>query len=534
MLQRKTQTAAFWRDQFEVSSEDLDFLYSLILDARTPKTTSELALALIQEYQRRETSRMETELSKGKIYQPNNSYEIGQKLVFPALDFAVGEIVGARSGENPEHGDFEVLEIQFEGNDETREFASQLQTPHRLNQGNGQGMSEDGTLLSAEEIHALYQDEIEESLLYALEEGPRSDEFVQVDGYWMLSDMLAEVHVGHLNIAEAMIEMQGKPLTTEELLTEIELDDDVSQPMQIISLNYGLSSDERFDRVGGNQEHLWYLTRLEPAEALEIPPLLRHRIPRYNRALLSVELLQLEWELDDEWGESGLGSDVPNVVPSTSFTLIYPHRHYGTLPLSSRTRSFFPSGEKGRSMVTVIDGRWGNRMTSWVVHEGRYVCGLKEWMDEHNLPVGAQITLERTNNPGEVVIDYRPRRMKREWSRFANVDLDADFGDGALTFEMNKVQITCEYDEHLIVSAEDAKALDSLHQRLEKSEVTLDDLVETLVPQLTKLSPQGTAHAKTVYSAVNMVRRCPPGPVFYSLISNRKFRDAGNGFFALE
>jgi hypothetical protein len=151
-------------------------------------------------------------------------------------------------------------------------------------------------------------------------------------------------------------------------------------------------------------------------------------------------------------------------------------------------------------------------------------------MEEHSLPVGAQVTLERTQNPGEVVVDYRPRRMKREWSRFATAESD----NLSIYFEMNKIQITCEYDDYLIVSADDTKQLDGLSQRIEKAGVTVDELVEQIVPELTKLSPQGTAHAKAVYSAVNMIWRCPPGPVFYALISNRRFRDTGSGFFALE
>ena len=530
MLQRKTQTAAFWRDQFEVTQDDLDFIHELVLDASSPLTTDRLALRLIEEYQRRETSRMESELSKGKIYQPDKLYEVGQTLVFPSMDFAVAEITAARPGENPEYGNFSVIEVKFTEGGAKREFASSLQTPHRLNQLNGQGIVEAGALLSGKEIYKLYQDEIEESLLYALEEGERHTEFVQVGDYWLLTDMLAEVHVGHLNIAEAMIEMQGRPLTSQEILKEIDVNADVTQPMQVISINHALGGDERFDRVGNGSDHLWYLKRLEPKDALEIPALLRLHTPRYNRALLSVELLQIEWELDDEWGESGIGSDVPSVVPSTSFALSYPHRRHGTLPLSSRTRSFFPSGSEGRSMVTIIDGRWGKRFTAWVVHGERYVTGMKEWMEEHNLPVGAQITLERTQKPGQVVIDFRPRRMKREWSRFATAPANSI----GITFEMNKVQITCEYDDYLIVSAEDTKQLDGLSQHAEKMGVTVDELVGQIVPELTKLSPQGTAHAKTVYSAVNMIWRCAPGPVFYALISNRRFRDAGGGFFALE
>ena len=47
MLQRQTQTAAFWRDQFEVSADDLEFLYNLLLDAQTTKTQTELATLLV-------------------------------------------------------------------------------------------------------------------------------------------------------------------------------------------------------------------------------------------------------------------------------------------------------------------------------------------------------------------------------------------------------------------------------------------------------------------------------------------------------
>jgi hypothetical protein len=529
VLQRRTQTAAFWRDQFEITDEDVEFYHDLILNATEPLTTDQLAIHVIEEYQRREISRMESELSKGTIYQPSQPYEIGQTLVFPAMDFVVGEVLDKRAGKNPEHGDFQVITVQIKGEEGAREFAAGLKTPHRLNQSSNMGIADERGLLSAQEIYDLYHEEIEESILFALEEGEHANEFVQVDGHWLLSNQLAEIHIGHRNIAEALIEMQGQPMSANEILRELDMDPEIAQAMQMISLNHALGLDERFDKVGRGADHLWFLSRLEPDEAVNVPPLLIPRVPRYNRALLSVELLQLEWELDDEWGESAVGSDVPNVVPSTSCLLIYPHRRYGTIPLSSRTRSFFPEAKDGRSLVTLIDGRWGNRHQCWVVHEGRYVSGLKKWMDEHNLPVGAQITLERTNKANEIVIDFRPRRMKREWSRFAQVDP----GKKNIKFEMNKVQITCEYDEHLIVSAEDEKALDQARLDLARQSPSVDELVAMVVPELTKLSPQGTAHAKTVYSAVNMFLRCPPGPVFYALISNRSFRDTGGGLFAL-
>jgi hypothetical protein len=531
VLQRPTQTAAFWRDHFEVTADDAEFLYQLLLEGQKPMRLEELASALITEYLRRENARIEQELGKGALYIPKQRYKVGQTVVFTSMEFAVGEVVDVRPGQNPEHGEFEVIKVQFGDKQKPREFAAALQSPHRLNQVNGDRLLHDDALLSAEEIYRLYQSDIEESLLFALEESDRSDSFVCVDGAWLLADMLAEVHIGHLNIAEAMIEMNAKPLSAHQLLGEVDLDSNVSATMRITSLNYALGKDERFARLNDSNGVLWFLRRMEPAEVQSVPMALRYRPVSYNRALLSVEMLQLEWELDDEWGESSLSTAVPSVVPSTSLMLIYPHRRHGTLPLSGRTRSFFPQAENGVTPVTLVDGRWGARYEGWVVHEGRYVAGLAKWMEDHQIPVGAYITIERSQSQAsnEVVVDFRTRRPKREWARIAQPDLDKV----VLNFEMNKVQVACEYDEMMIVAEQNPDALDELAQLVQQRGIDVSQIVAQVTPELIKLNPQGTVHAKSVYSAVNMILRTPPGPVFFALLSNRRFRDVGNGMFAL-
>jgi hypothetical protein len=529
VLQRPTQTAAFWRDQFEVGADDVEFLYQFLLDAQKPQKLSELALSLIDEYLRRENARIEQELTKGAVYAPKHRYQVGQTLAFPGLEFAVGAVTAVRPGQNPEHGDFEVIQVQFEGKGKPREFAAGLQTSHRLNQTNGERLVNDVSLLSADEIYKLYQSEVDEAMLYALEEGDRHEAFVEVGGSWLLKDMLAEVHVGHMNIAEALIEVQGRPLAAQELLNEADLDSNVSLAMRVLSLDHSLSADERFVRVRQGREIAWFLRRLLPPAVQTIPPLLRYRALGYNRSLLSVEMLQLEWELDDEWSEGGMRTEAPSLVPATSFTLTYPHRRHGTLPVSSRTRGFFPQSRDGISVITLVDGRWGTRYTGWVVHEGRYVVGLAKWMEDHQVPVGAFITLERTQTTGEIVVDYRTRRPKREWARIAHADLNHLL----LTFDMNKINVACEYDEHMIVAEHSGEELDQLRIGMDGAGVDVNELISNLTPELIKLNPQGTVHAKTVYSAVNIVRRMPPGPVFYALLVNRQLRDVGGGLFAM-
>lgn len=526
MLQRQTQTAAFWRDQFEVTPDDLEFLYHLLLDVQSPQKLSVLATALVEEYLRRENATVESKLAKGVAYLPGQHYEVGQQLVFPALEYAVGEVTSVRPGQNPEHGDFEVISVKFP--DREREFAANLRR-HRLNESNGGRAQEKRGQLSAAEIYNQYQTEIDESVLYGLEESDRSSDFVEVDGLWLLADMLVDIHVGYRNIAEAVIEVNAKPLTAEQLLAELDVEATVSPEILEISLNHALANDDRFDRIQSAGERLWFLRRLEPPELVNPPALLKYTPLQYNRALLSVEMLQIEWELDDEWGESSLSSELPRVVPSTVLTLTYPHRRYGTLPINGRTLNFFPTAQKGKSIVTLVDGRWGTRFNGWVVHEGRYVSGLAKWMEDHQLPVGAYVTLERATAANEVIVDYRTRRPKREWARMATADL----ANRRLRFEMNKVQVACEYDEYMIVAEENPEAINELRDLLQNNNVELSQIVEQIVPELTKLNPQGTVHAKSVYSAVNILRRSPPGPIFYALISNRRFRDVGNGFFAL-
>ena len=188
MLQRLTQTAAFWRDQFEVSSDDLDFLHDLLLDAQGPRSLTDLATQLVGEYLRRENARIENELGKGAVYSPKEQFTTGQKIVFPAQEFKVGEVASIRPGQNPEHGEFMVIAVKFDGGRQS-EYATGLSTPHRLSQVVGGGTLKSEDLLSADEIYKLYHSEIDQSVLYALEEGDRSNEFVQVESNWLLADM---------------------------------------------------------------------------------------------------------------------------------------------------------------------------------------------------------------------------------------------------------------------------------------------------------------------------------------------------------
>jgi hypothetical protein len=61
----------------------------------------------------------------------------------------------------------------------------------------------------------------------------------------------------------------------------------------------------------------------------------------------------------------------------------------------------------------------------------------------------------------------------------------------------------------------------------------LEKLMEDIGAELAALNPQGNIHAKTLYSTVNLVRRCPPDPIFARLVALPQFEHVGGLYWQL-
>ena len=525
VIQRKTQTASYWQEQVAVSRQDLDYLYDRILDAAKPIPTAVLAELLIDRHCRREEEMIQAELSKGPAYQPQDHYEVGAQLIFPALDYVLGTVVGTRPGRNPEYGDFTAIQVRFGDQAGFQEFASGLQGEHRLNRKEGGGEPlVDGAVIPSGELYELYGAFVQRKLVEALKV---QDGFICYKDQWFLRDMLAKVHMGHLNIVEALIDVKGAPLATADLLPELGLPAEIPSDIQILSLNCALEDDERFDNVGDSGRDVWYLRRLTPEPVTHPPARLVIKPVSYGRQEIDQELLLIEREIDDEGsGEEVMGPSRP--IYKTSITLIYPHWRIGTLPLTVRTRGLFPQATTHHTPVVLIDGQSGDKMQGWVVHKEQYVYGLKEWYNRYELPAGALVKLERTRDPRIITIDFEARRLKRLWLKVASVQ------EGRLVFQMSKLPVSCEYDEQMAIGEEDPAAVDSLRARMEARDESLFQLMVQIMPELIKLSPQGAVHAKAIYSGVNIVRRISPGPIFALLSVKPCFIPMGGGYWTFD
>jgi hypothetical protein len=525
VIQRKTQTAAYWQEDFAPSPKDLTYLYGLILDLAKPQDMATLAGALVERRCRQEEELIAAELGRGRLYQPRETYEIGEAILFPAMEFALGTVVDTRPGRNPNYGDFVVIKVQLEGEDEVREYASQLQGEHRLNRDDGgEGFMPGGDLLPPAELYEQYGDVVDERLSQALAD---HQDFVCFRDEWFLQDLLAPLELGHRNIAEALVEIKGMPLSPADIAGELDLPAEIPEETRIFSVNHELDADERFDNVGDSGRDIWYLRRLSPQAVTEPPARLKLEEVPYNRGDIAQELLLIEREIDDEGsGEEVMGPSRP--LYRTSLSLIYPHWRHGTLPLTVRTRGLFPASDNHHSPVVLVDGQSGERMQGWVVHGESYVYGLEDWYRRYELPVGAFIKLERTRDPRVITVGFEPRRLKRLWGRVAVAQ------GNKLAFQVRKLPIACEYDDHLTIEEDNPRTIDRLWERMSTRGESLLQIMLRIMPEMIKLSPQATVHAKSLYSAVNLLKRVPPGPIFALLSTEPCFMAMGGGYWTFD
>ncbi|HBG74333.1 MAG: hypothetical protein A2X25_13520 [Chloroflexi bacterium GWB2_49_20] len=511
----------YWKN-ISISKQDIDFINNFLFENETPRTARELVPLLIEERIHQEKqSVLSKQKERGKAYLPGQAYHVGEKLVFPKLDWQEGKVVGERPGVNPGIGEFVVLDVEFEGS-HVWQFAGCL-ADHKLNNTFETVKNDNDSGL--ENILKLYVHDIENKLIKALVE---EDGLVRIAGRWFPKALLIDISVGHLNLAEAVLdEADGKPLSTSAILKQIEMPGNMNSNLLEFSMNYALQEDKRFDEIGPAGEVLWCIERLEPEGVRKIPAQLDYSPIPYDKSVLSDEMLALELELDDEL--SDLNPDEANQAEIV-ISLAYPHWRAGTLPVSSRVNPFIPYAyESERIRFTLVDEKTNEEIPAWVVRKSRYVYGLKEFYERCGLIPGSLISIRKSKRPGIVFIDAKTHRPKKEWVRTVLVGRD-----GGIVFAMLKQNISADYNERMVAAVPDIDGLDVARDQFAKSKKSFEEGVTSIMRDLTKLNLQGHIHAQELYSAVNIVLRCPPAPLFSLLSTMDNFNHVGDLHFRLE
>jgi hypothetical protein len=510
-----------WGEAFALNETDLEFINTLLLDEGAPIESERLAVAVIRERVQNDAKRRARLNPDDTIYLPRHSYRVGQNLVFPLLGFARGSVIAVRPGENPEAGPFEVVRVKTEGGD--REFASRLEN-HKLNtiplevlMGGGERSPED-----------ILQ-EHSGTILGALEERLAKDpEIAKIADRWFPRSLLVEISSGHLNLAEAVLDVAGGgPLPTSALLEHVELPKDVDPRLAAFSLEHALYQDERFEEVGPAGEMAWFLKRLEPPEVMFPPRRLAFEPSSARTAELSPPLQELVRELNDEWSPA---EEAAPEADEVSMILPFPHWRVGTLPLNNRLAGIFPHAHQAtRIRFEFVDAETDERFPGWVVVPFRYVYGLADWYPKKGLLPGGILRVRKGDTPGEIVLDAATRRPVREWIRTATAS-----PNNRLTFTMQKQAVAVEYDELSVIAVDDPAAVDELWLRISDQKTPLEALVADVFRELAKLNPQSTVHARTLFGAANVVRRLPPAPVFAELMARPYYSHVGDLYYRFD
>jgi hypothetical protein len=188
----------------------------------------------------------------------------------------------------------------------------------------------------------------------------------------------------------------------------------------------------------------------------------------------------------------------------------------------------FPTAYRApRIRFTFIDAEHGEEIPGWVVRQGGYVYGLKSWIEDHDIMTGSYITVERTDDPGKVRIGFDSRSPRKEWVRTARVE------GNRLHFEETQREIGAGYDELMVIDVADPIGVDELWEDVGKRDVPLEQIMLDIGRELASLMPQGNIHAKTMYSAVNLLRRCPPGPIIARLDQMIGFEHVGGPYWRM-
>jgi hypothetical protein len=511
----------YWHD-YKFTNQDLEFLYNHLLEIELPQTAEELSKALI-------SNRIEKEIqlllnhkpSEGLRYQPGDTYKVSDILVFPKLGLKKGTVTGSRKSNNPNMPTFDVLTVDF-GENVSRLFASGLQD-HELNQP--LKVDENDPAFKPEAVFEQYGETITQIVTDNLES---VEDLVRIAGRWFPRALLVDINVGHLNLVEAVLDMSGGgPLPTRSLMEQIELPTDVNSKLTEFSLNLALEEDERFDEVGPAGETLWFLHKLEPDGVREPPITLRYSgnsLPSepVDEALVTQLINNVIDELEPDSGKV----DKPGQV---TISLIYPHWRAGTLPITKAIRKLFPAAyEAPRVQFKFIDSETNEEISGWVVRTNKYVFGLRNWYQSLELIPGNYVTITRSDKPGEVLISAGKKKPTREWVRTALIG-----ADGGIVFAMLKQLVSGAFDERMAVVVPDVEALDTIWESGNYSRQPLDITLKKIMKEQTKLNPQGHVHVQELYSAVNLIRRCPPRLIL-SILQNRPWSNhMGDLYFRL-
>jgi hypothetical protein len=510
----------YWQD-FTVGQKDIENIYNLLLEKAIPLPANDILDYLINNRIKQELDNLQKKKAgQGNIYLPKNDYKVGNVLIFSNMDMEKGKIKSIREGFNPDLIDLKVIDVEFESG-KFKSFASHLEN-HPLN--NIFDIPENDPSLDPVLVKETYGDillqQLDETLIL-------NEDLVKIAGSWFPRSLLVDVNIGHLNLAEAVLEeAKGGPFRTDDLMKQVELNANADQKLLEFSFNLALQEDGRFDEVGPAGETLWFLKELEPQDVKVVPLYLKYSPKEYSTDGLEEFMGMIAGNLYDELEPLEAPT---HLSEKATISLSFPHWRSGTLPLTKSLKKMFPSAyEAPRVKFTFYNPQENERFSGWVVRANKYICGLDQWYEKNELIPGSLVTVEKSKTPGEIIIKFDKSRQNKEWLKTVLIG-----SDQGIVFAMLKHSITASFNERMAVAIPDLDALDEIWKMRIYEKESIDKTIIRVMRELAKLNPQRQVHAQELYAAVNIVRRCPPSLMLFNLLKSDLVEHLGDLYFKI-
>ena len=124
VIQYKNLPDIGWIESFTLQADDYDHVIHLLLESGTPCSTAAIVLTLLERQLLEDQEKIGDEHKVwDEVYSPDKTYVSGQIINFPLLGGLNGEVISIRNGDNPDYGEYGVLQVRCE-DDTTREFVS--------------------------------------------------------------------------------------------------------------------------------------------------------------------------------------------------------------------------------------------------------------------------------------------------------------------------------------------------------------------------------------------------------------------------
>lgn len=511
-----------WKE-LQITPDDLQALSAYLFEKESPVPIEGLARVLVSN--RLESARVELKRKQkdlGKIYLPKDLHEPGERIVFPQRSWESGTVTASHPGNNPEIGDFTVLTVEF-SDGSSKEFASGV-AEHSLNEVDYEAGADGEAVHKA--IWQQYGAEIKAKLRAALD---NQTDLVRIGYTWFPKSLLIDIGPGHLNLVEALLDARdGGPMSSAELLSQLELSDGENDKLMEFSLNYELQEDPRFDEVGTTGVIAWFLKRLEPQSVLETPLYLR--IPTHtpgNEDVSEATDKMLLSTCDEQYRSN---QNIPEgSAAEATVVLNFPHWRSGTLPINTETAGIFPSAlETEHVKFSLEDSASGEHISAWVVRKQNYVFGLREWYEAQNLIPGSVVVLKATGDPAVIKIQPQKKRSNKEWIKTILVG-----ADGGLVIALLRQPIYAGFHDRMAIAITDLNTIDKLWEDRKAKNISLRTDVIRMMNELSKLNTQRHVHFLDLYAALNVIRRTPPLDLLSILSTSDEFKHVGDHYYHL-